>query len=455
MFRTQPLIRTAFVVCAIVAVASGCRLRQTTRHPTPAAGGLNTRDVIDPVAQADSSELIGIDRFRDDVTARAARLKAELLKDAPPGQRERNVLCLSGGGSYGAYSAGVLCGWTERGDRPCFDVVTGISTGSLVSPFAFLGPKYDQKLKEFYTTITNDDIFKKRFVRGVFGAEAFADTAPLRKLIGSVITPELMEDLTAAHLSGRRLLVGTTEEEGSRFVQWDIGAIATRNGPGDRDLIIDVLLGSAAIPGVFPSSKIDVYVDGKCYTERHQDGGVSQGVFFHPPYVPPEQRNKQTLNLVGTNVYVIVAGKIYADPEVVQPSALSGAGRAATSVLSAQLRGDLQRMWTYCTVSGMSYNLTAVPPEFRDIGSAAEFDPKTMSRLFQEGQRVIASSTPWRTLPPFLDPNQGEVPQARWGRHLNFQPLGPQLPIPAPKKKKVQPLHPDAVAPIPIAPIGR
>ena len=96
--------------------------------------------------------------------------------------------------------------------------------------FAFLGPKYDAQLQKFYTASTNDDIFKKRLVRGLLGAEAFTDTTPLRRQIAGVITPEAMADLAAAHQSGRRLIVGTTEEEGKRFVLWDIGAIACRNG---------------------------------------------------------------------------------------------------------------------------------------------------------------------------------------------------------------------------------
>lgn len=404
---------------------------------------MNTRDLIDRRAQADSEELIGADRFIQTTKVRGARIREELLVNAPPGRPERNVLCLSGGGSFGAYSAGVVCGWTERGDRPVFDVVTGISTGSLISPFAFLGSKYDAQLKEFYTTIKNDDIFKQQPIRGILGAEAFADTAPLRKKISEVINPEMMADIAAAHQAGRRLFVGTTEVEGGRFILWDIGEIASRNGPGDRDLIIDVLIGSSALPGIFPPAKIDVYVDGKCHTERHQDGGMSQGVFFHPPYVPPEQRNPQTLNLVGTNVYVIVAGKLYTDPVVVQSNALSGAGQAISTVLTSEVRGDLTRMWTYCTVNGMTFNMTAIPAEFADIGSAAEFNPKVMSGLFEEGRRQVCAGTAWRTNLPGT--GVGELPQIRSGRCLNFEARGPQLPINGPNKMKVQPRYADVI----------
>jgi hypothetical protein len=447
---------TFALLCALALCPVACRSRQTTHCPRPAEAGLNVRDLVDIPAQADSDELTGVGRFGYNAGKVQARIRDVLREDAQPGRPPRNVLCLSGGGSYGAYSAGVLVGWTERGDRPSFDVVTGISTGALIAPFAFLGPKYDPQVRQFYTTTTDDDIYTKHYLRGVLGAEAFTDTAPLRRMIDGLLTHELLAELADAHRAGRRLIIGTTEAESRRFVLWDIGAIACRNGPCDRDLIIDVLVGSAAIPGVFPASKIDVYVDGVCHTERHVDGGVSQALFFYPPYVPPEQRTPQTLNLVGTNVYIVVAGKLYADPEVIKPSALTQAGKAVSALIYSQTRGDLQRLWTYCLLNGMDYNVTAIPPEFPDAGSSSEFDPKVMTGLFEEGRRVIHSGAPWRATPPVTAPAEGELPQARWGRDLTFQPRGPQLPISGPKDMKVPPKYPNIYPTAgPVAPVQR
>ncbi len=433
----------AVFLCVAIVLSGGCRHRQTTNCPSPAESGLNTRDLIDPIAQPDLEQLIGVDRFTNASEKLGERIRAELLKDAPPGRPERNVLCLSGGGSYGAFSAGVLVGWTARGNRPCFDVVTGISTGALIAPFAFVGPQYDAALEKFYTTITNDQVYTKRVVRGALGAESFTDTAPLRRLISDTITCEMINDVAAAHRAGRRLVIGTTEESGKRPIFWDVGAIASRNGPGDRELIVEVLLGSASIPGAFPSSKIDVCVNGECMTERHVDGGVSQALFFYPPYVPIEQRTPQTLNLVGTNVYVILAGKLYADAEVIKPTAFSQAGTAITGLLYAQTRGDIQRLWTYSLVKGMTFQFTAIPPEFANLGSSGEFDPIVMRGLFDEGLRVICSPKPWRTTAPVTDVSQGEVPLLRQGRNLVFEPRGPQLPISGPRGQKVPPRYPE------------
>ena len=220
------------------------------------------------------------------------------MRLAPPEQvaRNRSVLCLSGGGSYGAFTAGVLCGWTASGDRPgCngrpnFNVVTGISTGALIAPFAFLGPKYDERFRSSTPRSRSATFSRLRPVRGLF-AVALADNTPLAGTRRSrCFHPELIAEVAEEHRKGRRLYIGTTELEGGRFVCWDIGEIACRNGPGDRELIKRILLGSSAIPGFFPPSQITVTVDGKTYVEDHGDGGASMSIFFRPPYVPLEQR---------------------------------------------------------------------------------------------------------------------------------------------------------------------
>lgn len=66
-------------------------------------------------------------------------------------QKEFAFLALSGGGADGAFGAGILNGWTTTGRRPEFTVVSGASTGALMAPFAFLGPAYDDVIKDIYT----------------------------------------------------------------------------------------------------------------------------------------------------------------------------------------------------------------------------------------------------------------------------------------------------------------
>jgi len=444
--RICPWHWVALAFCFLVGTTSGCRIAKPTAYPTPAQVGLNTRDLIDPDAQEEAEELTPSKQL----ASAAERLRKERqLKLSEQSQNEggatakqpdRNILCLSGGGSYGAYTAGFLIGWSERGDRPYFDVVTGISTGALIAPLVFLGPKYDKQLKQLYTTVETKDIYKAHWLWGLFD-ESYADTSPLAGRINAFVSATVMQDLAAAHRSGRRLYIGTTEEEGKQFVIWDIGAIAERNGPGDRELIVKVMLASSAAPGYFPAVPIDIEVDGVRHTERHVDGGVSQALFFRPPYVAPEDRsNVAARDLAGAKVYVIVAGKLYADPEVIRPWSLNSAGKNVSTLIYAQGRGDLQRLYTICLLTGMDYFVSAIPAEYEMTASSADFTPVAMTALFEEGRRVVASTKPWRTLPPGI--GTGESTLARQGPKLTYRPRGPLLPITGPKGVIIPPQFP-------------
>jgi hypothetical protein len=197
-------------------------------------------------------------------------------------------------------------------------------------------------------------------------------------------------------------------------------------------------------PGLLPASKIDVWIDGQCYTERHVDGGVSQALFFRPPYVPPERRSEPgATNLLGTKVWTIVAGKLYADPEVIRPRALTQAARSVSTIIYAQTRGDLQRLYTYCLLSGMDYYVSAIPPEYPAPVSSNEYKPDVLTALFEEGRRVIGSPKAWRTTPPGVSKAEGETVLERYGTCLIHAPMGrPQLPIQGPRKSTFPPWYP-------------
>ena len=109
-----------------------------------------------------------------------------------------NLLAISGGGSDGAFGAGVLNGWTASGKRPEFEIVTGVSTGALTAPFAFLGPRYDPALKEVFTTSTTSDIAIAQPVRGLIGGDALSSNAPLAGVIASYVTMDFMKEVAAS-----------------------------------------------------------------------------------------------------------------------------------------------------------------------------------------------------------------------------------------------------------------
>ena len=363
------------------------------------------------------------------------------------------MLCLSGGGSYGAFTAGVMCGWTQYGDRPGtngrpnFEVVTGISTGALAAPLAFLGPEYDEALKRFYTSVDRRDIYRLQPFRALF-TSAIADNTPLAKMIIDVVSDEMVSKIAAEHRKGRRLYIGTTELEGHRFVFWDIGEIANRQCPGDRELIHKILLGSIAIPGFFPPSKIPIRVDGKEYYELHGDGGVSQAIFFRPPYLPPEQRTEMDRDLAGVDLYMILAGKLYADAQPQKARTLSLAGTSVSGVLYSQARGDLQRLYLISMITGMNYQLCAMPADFKAPLSSATFERESMNAMFDEGYRVAGTGTMWRKSPPGVE--NGESMLKRSGTDLTHVIRGPGLVIPK-GGVPVNPLAPGRL-PLPVTP---
>ena len=167
--------------------------------------------------------------------------------DLPPA----NFLAISGGSDDGSYGAGLICGWSDAGTMPSFKLVTGVSTGSMIAPFAFLGRSYMNGLRTVYTKIGPADVLKKRGIHHAVFGEALADTAPLYGLITHHINEQALADISAEYNKGRLLLIGTASLDAQRPVIWNIGAIAASGRPGALELICKVILGSASIPGAF------------------------------------------------------------------------------------------------------------------------------------------------------------------------------------------------------------
>ncbi len=408
--------RSRFAVLMLVLILAGCRqVERPGSLVSPTAAGLNPNHLIDPPAQADGDSVGN--------TAELYRLAERVRdKDRQPWTGPRkSILALSGGGAYGAYAAGVICGWTCAGNRPTFDVVTGISTGSLIAPLVFLGPKYDDEIRRFYTTLDADDIYQLQILNGLF-SDSLASNAPLARQVDSGLTEQVVREIAVEHRKGRRLYIGTTERDSKRLVVWDIGAIACRGQSDDRELIKKILLGSAAIPGFFPPSKIPVTVDGQSFVERHVDGSTSTTVFFRPPVDPadPECRRDPTAILAGTDLYVIIAGKLYADPEAVKDRAVFIAMNSVATTAYAQTRGDLQRIYFVATLTGMNYFQASIPEEFPAPLTNTDFDRDKMTKMFNEGKRQVQMGTVWRRSPPGVEP--GETPLERGGTVLQKVP---------------------------------
>ncbi len=322
-----------------------------------------------------------------------------------------NYLAISGGGAEGAYGAGILCGWTTTGTRPEFKIVTGISTGALTAPFAFLGSAYDEKLRKVYTSVTTAEIARKRGILAAIYDDALMDTVPLRKLLASLVDEEMMGEIAAEYAKGRLLLVATTNLDANRGVIWNIGAIASTGKPEALALIHNILIASAAIPAAFPPVMFDVEVDGKEYQEMHVDGGAKAQVFLYPPTL----HLNETVAAEGFRrdrvAYIIRNARLDPNWVDVRRKTLSIAGRAIDSLIQTQGVGDLYRIYMTSQRDGVDFNLAFIPATFDEQAEEA-FDPVYMTKLFDVGfaQAVGAGGYPWHKSPPGFDADRRPAP---------------------------------------------
>ena len=334
--------------------------------------------------------------------------------DSCPMRRPRNIIAFSGGGAFGAYSAGFMDGWTKAGTRPEFDVVTGISTGSLIAPFAFLGSEYDARMGQLYTRVQATDIFRIRTWVLIPFKDSVASSIPLKNLIDSQINPELMAKIAAEHRKGRRLYVGTTNLDTRRLVVWDLGAIACRPCPEGCRLFRDVILASCSVPGMLPPVKFELEVDGKRVTELHADGGVTAQLFV-PSHVfamataaAADDAGKGIPTPEAGNLYVVVAGKLYPDASPVRARVLPVLGASTGALMYAYCRADLSNLYGMSRASGLRFHLTALQSGFQTLENSVDFDRIEMQKLFDEGVCQGVAGPAWMSGPPSLSPGDGD-----------------------------------------------
>jgi hypothetical protein len=322
-----------------------------------------------------------------------------------PGQT-RHFLALSGGGDDGAFGAGLLVGWSAHGNRPQFDMVTGVSTGALSAPFAFLGRDYDQNLTQLYTETSARDIFTKRpILIAAVASDSLTDNAPLRRMIEHYVDSTMVQRLAEEYGKGRLLFVLTTNLDQSRPVIWNIGAIAASNNPRARDLIVDVLLASASIPAIFPPVMLDVTVDGQKRQEMHVDGGTIAQVFFYPPSFSIRGAAKRlgvdetALRERKRVAYVIRNGRFFRQDESVQLRTLSIAKEALATMTVSSGVNDTYRMYTLARRDGVDFNLASIGEDFT-VPYKGPFDPEYMQALFAYGYEQGRAGYRWRKVPP-------------------------------------------------------
>lgn len=334
----------------------------------------------------------------DDGEALKQEIWQSLTREWP--KISNNLLALSGGQEDGAFGAGLLVGWSERGGRPQFKIVTGTSTGALAAPFAFLGSEYDWALKKIYTETQPADVATgKRFLLSAVNNEALMDNGPLFQSISKYLDIKILDRIAEEYEKGRLLLVSTTNLDTGRLIIWNIGAIAASGHPRRLDLVRKVILASAAVPGLFPPVMIDVLLDQAKHQEMHVDGGTVSQVFLYPPSLQLGNVLRREDGGARPAAYIIRNGRASPTPEKVERQTLAIAGRAIETMIASNGVGDLYRIYTTAQRDRIDFNLAMIGDDFKQPYTAP-FDHAYMVKLFEYGLWKARDGYAWQKVPP-------------------------------------------------------
>lgn len=333
-------------------------------------------------------------------TAKLRALVTDVASRISRNDDGQQILALSGGGANGAYGAGVLVGWSQRGDRPAFDIVTGVSTGALAAPFAFLGPDWDDELQQAYTGGGANGLLSARTLAAFRNPSLFSSRV-LRALVDDNVTPELLRQIAVEHSKGRKLLVATTNLDSEETVIWDMGVIAAQGDETALILFKDVLVASASIPGVFPPVLIaGLNTEGQIVQDMHVDGGVNT-----PFLAVPEDLLLWTNPAAGRDdgaIFVVVNGQIGRN-QGVTPGRINGIlARTYDSMSKSSLRTALIATAAFASRNGITMSLTAVPDNVN--ASSLRFEADSMKALFELGRSRALSGEAWAPVMPSIQP---------------------------------------------------
>ncbi len=321
-----------------------------------------------------------------------------------------SALILSGGGDNGAFGAGLLAGWSARGDRPVFRSVTGVSTGALIAPFAFLGPDYDKTLTQLYTAMDAAHVFHERFLPlAATVQDALSDTDPLFNTISQYLTDEMLAKIAAEREKGRLLLIQTADVDAGRAVFWDITAIAASNHPEALHLVHKILLASAAIPLAFPPVFFDVEIDGKKYQEMHVDGGAVSQIFSAPVKLDfAKIRQEVGVKRKSFDTYIIRNSRLHPDWSETTRHTLTIAQKAVSLLINYNGVGDLYKAYMLAKRQNSSFNLAFIKDDF-EVAHKDDFEPEYMKALYNYGYRLAKEGYAWDHGPPGFDPHITEA----------------------------------------------
>jgi predicted acylesterase/phospholipase RssA len=312
-----------------------------------------------------------------------------------------HFLAVSGGSDDGAFGAGLLSGWTEAGNRPEFKLVTGISTGALTAPFAFLGPAWDPQLKAVYTEVGPADIFARRGWLNIPFSDSLVDTTPLYRLISRYADEAMLAAIAREYAKGRLLLIATTNLDVQRPMVWNIGAIAASGHDGALDLFRRILLASASVPALFPPVMIEVEAEGRSYAEMHVDGGAAAQTFLYPPAAMDLAGRRRIMGLRERNAYVIRNSRLDPEWSSVDRGIFTIASRSIAAMIHYSGHNDIFRIQATAEWDGVNFHLAYIGRDFT-TQRGESFAPEYMRALFDHGYRLARGGYPWHRSHPLV-----------------------------------------------------
>lgn len=369
------------------------------------SGCMHTPDRAHSALEAGKASIAGYGEIRTYFDARLDEIPANIGDWGPAKANGMDFLMISGGGSGGAFSVGVLSAWSQTKKRPRFDVVTGVSTGALIAPYAFLGSAYDNELKRLYTSGVAGDLVKTKGPIGLFGSSLLR-AGPLRSMIERAITAGVMRQIATEHRKGRRLFVLTTNLDTQRGVVWNMGAIAASGRPDALELFHDIIVASASIPGVYPAVMIRAEAGGRYFQEMHSDGGSTSQILTLPqvlltssnPAPPPNRQDPPNRQKV--NFYVIVNNALMPEFGVTRNRTVSAISTAYSIYMKSQAQSELTALYNFAERTGANFHVAAIDAQV-PYSMLDPFNSSYMTAVYDLGYKGLAAGTLWRDSPVF------------------------------------------------------
>ena len=314
--------------------------------------------------------------------------------------KEINYLVLSGGGAGGAFSVGVLTAWTDKGQRPKFDMVSGVSTGALIAPYAFLGPAYDEALVELYTSGIAQELVDMKFLpKGLLGPSLLKQE-PLRKMVEQYLTQDILAEIAAEHRKGRRLLVLTSNLDSQRAVIWNMGAIADSKRPDALKLFQDIIIASASIPGLYPAVLIQAKSGGRSFEEMHSDGGSASQILTIPEGWMASSDKVKWPEGASLNLYIIVNNALMPEFSTTRNNTFTVMARANSTLIKSQTRSALVATYVYAQKNGIRFRVASIDKQV-PYTMIDPFNTGYMRAVYNLGYTEMSNGTLWKDRPSF------------------------------------------------------